>query len=98
MSHVAVPKFMEPAETLMVAGGLNVTVAAQPVPEIVALAPDTNLRPDGSVSINAIPDCSGLPVEFVKRKFSRTDPPLAMDGAAKLLVSVGADGGFTTRH
>ena len=92
---------MAPAVTLIVEGAVSVTVAAQPVPETIAVAPDVKRRPEGSVSTKAMPDCTGLPVEFVKRKLSGVTAPARMDLLAKLFVSVGAagaGGGVITRH
>ena len=47
------------AETEMMAGKVNAVMPAQP--ETVMLDPAPNVRPAGSVSINPIPTCAGLP-------------------------------------
>ena len=60
ISQLAVPVFIVPAETLMVEGAVNVTVAEQPVPVTVAVAPVVKRKPDGRVSTNAIPVCAGF--------------------------------------
>ena len=98
MSHVAVPALILPAVMLIVAGAARDTVAEQPAPVTVAVAPGTRRKPEGSVSVNAIPDCRGLPDELVRRKLSGVTPPSKIDALAKLFVSVGAGGGVTTRH
>ena len=90
MTHEAVPAVIVPAETLIVEGEASETVAAQPVPDTVAEAPTVRRRPLGNVSINANPDCAGLPVALVRRKVSAVLPPNEIVDAAKLLVSVGA--------
>lgn len=98
ISQLAVPAIIVPAVTLMVEGAVKVTVAAQPVPVTVAVAPVVNRRPDGSVSTNAIPVCAGLPVAFVSRKFKGVLVPAGIAAAPKVLVRVGAGVGITTRH
>ena len=101
ISQVAVPTLMVPVATLIVDGAVSVTVAVQPVPLTVAVAPAVKRKPDGSVSIKAMPVCAGLPVELVKRKLRGVTAPARMDPLAKLFVSVGAagaGGGVMTRH
>jgi len=88
MSQLAVPVFIAPAETLMVEGTVSVTVAEQPGPLTVAVAPGAKRKPEGRVSTKAMPVWTGLPVAFVRRKVSAVLPPLGMAAKAKLFVSV----------
>ena len=89
MSQVAVPKAMVPAATLIVEGAVRITVAVQPLPDTVAVAPVVNRKPAGKVSTNARPACAGLPTAFVRRKLSGVLVPEVMDAPAKFFVSVG---------
>jgi hypothetical protein len=98
MSHVAAPALIVPAATFIVDGASSVTVAEQPVPLTVAEAPVVNRKPEGRVSTNAMPDCGGLPVALVSRKFRGATPPARIELVAKLFVNVGAGGGVTIRH
>ena len=88
MTQDATPALIVPAEMLIEEGPTSDTEAAQPAPDTVAVAPAVSRRPAGSVSTKAIPDCAGLPAALVSRKRSAVLPPDAIDGAAKLLVSV----------
>jgi len=97
ISQLAVPAPIAPAETLIVEGAVNVTVAEQPVPVTVAAAPAVKRKPEGNVSTKVIPLCTGLPVEFVSRKFRGVLAPAGIEAAPKVLVNVGS-GGVTTRH
>ena len=92
MSQVAVPKAILPAVTLIVDGAVRVTVAVQPTPVTVAVAPVVNRKPVGSVSVNAIPVCAGFPVALVTRKLSGVLAPAAIEVLEKFLVSVGCTG------
>ena len=101
MSQVAVPPLMVPAVTLIVEGAVSVTVAAQPDPVTLAVAPVDKRKPDGSVSTKEIADCTGLPVELVSRNLSGATPPTRIEAAPKVFVNVGGcivGGGVTTRH
>lgn len=101
ISQVADPALMLPAVTAIVEGAVSVTVATQPVPATLAVAPVDKRKPDGSVSIKDIPACAGLPIEFVSRNLSGATPPRGIAAAPKLLVTVGGGvicGGVTTRH
>ena len=89
MSQVTVPKAMVPAATLIVDGAVRVTVAVQPTPDTVAVAPVVKRKPVGRVSTNAMPACAGLPAAFVRRKLSGVLVPEVMDAPAKFFVSVG---------
>ena len=89
MTQDAVPAFIVMADTLIAEGAVSATVAAQPVPDTVAVAPTVRRRPLGRVSTNAKPDCAGLPVVLVTRKLSAVLPPTEIVEAAKLLVSDG---------
>lgn len=55
ISQVAVPAVMEPADTTIVAGAVNVTVAVQPAPVTKDVAPAVNCNPAGNVSTNPMP-------------------------------------------
>jgi hypothetical protein len=98
MSQLADPAFIVAAVTLMVDGALNATLAAHPAPTTVAVAPAVKRNPDGRLSVNAMPDCAGLPTVFVNRKLSSVLPPMAMLDAAKLLVNVGGNAPVVTRR
>ena len=101
ISQVAVPALMLPAVTLIVDGAVSVTVAAQPDPKTIAVAPVDKRNPDGSVSTKEIPDCTGLPLEFVSRNLSGATPPRGIEAAPNVFVNVGGGmvaGGVTTRH
>jgi hypothetical protein len=89
---------MPPAETLIVEGAVSVIVATQPVPATIALAPVVKRKPEGKVSVNAMPDCIGLPAVLVKRKFSGVTPPARIEPLAKLFVRVGVGEGVMTKH
>ena len=88
ISQLAVPVFIVPALTVIVEGAVKATVAEQPAPVTVVVAPGVKRRPAGKVSTNAMPVCTGLPVEFVRRNVSAVVPPLTIEDVAKLLVKV----------
>jgi hypothetical protein len=78
-------------------------------PTVIGLAPSThpapgvtvgatvNLRLDGRLSVNAIPDCAGFDPVFVSVKMSVVDAVSAMPTVPNAFVSVGC-AAFTTRH
>ena len=88
IAQETVPAVMLPADTLMTFGCTSETVAAQPAPVTLAVAPSGNRNPTGNVSVNETPLCTGLPTAFVIKKLSAVLDPAMMLAAAKLLVSV----------
>ena len=96
-SQIAVPALIVAPDTAIIDGAVNVTVPVQPAPTNEAVAPVVRRKPEGSVSTKLIPDCAGLPAEFVSRKFSNVLAPARMEAAPKDLVNVGG-GGVTTKH
>ena len=83
---------MVTALTLIVEGAVRVTVAVQPIPDTVAVAPAVKRKPAGRVSTNARPIWGGLPATLVRRKLSGVLVPAVMAALEKRLLSVGRIG------
>jgi hypothetical protein len=97
--HEAVPALIVTDENAIESGAPCVTTLepAHPAPKVTVGVADVNLRLEGTLSVNAIPDCAGLEPLLVSVNTSVVDPVSAIEAAPNALVSVGC-AGFTTRH
>jgi hypothetical protein len=97
--HEAVPALIVTDEKAIESGAPCVTTPepVQPAPNATAGVAEVNLRLDGRLSVNAIPDCAGLVPVFASVNTSVVEPVSAIEAAPKALVSVGCDA-VTTRH
>jgi hypothetical protein len=89
--HEAVPALIVTDESAIESGAPCVTALepAHPAPKVTVGVAEVNLRLDGRLSVNAIPDCAGNGAPLLSVKTSVVDPPSAMDAAPKAFARFG---------